>query len=201
MNKEWNPNKNRERAETSKAGDGGHKTRHTEDDNYPEQMNNPLHEVFLEEIADIYNAEKQFIKALPKIVEAAESGELRDILESHFHEAAQHVQRLEAAVERLGESMMNKKCRAMEGLLIEAKQMIDDHKGQASLDAVLIAALQKVEHYEIATYGTLAAWARQMGHQAACDLFNETLLEEKAADSMLTEVAEKLVNVHAAAQD
>lgn len=159
--------------------------------------NNPLHEVFLEELADIYSAEQQLIKALPKMIEAAQSEELRDALESHLDETRAHAERVEEAVSTIGESLKNKKCKAMEGLVAEAKEMLEEHEGQSSLDAVLIAAAQKVEHYEIASYGTLIAWARQMDHQEAVDLLTQTLDEEKAADEKLTEIAESLANAAA----
>jgi ferritin-like metal-binding protein YciE len=157
----------------------------------------PLHETFLEEVADVHNAEQQLLKALPKMAEAAQSDELREAFENHLGETKEHVERLEQAMSAIGESLKNKKCKAMEGLLAEGKEMMEDHAGEPSLDAVLIAAAQKVEHYEIASYGTLAAWAGQLGHDEALDLFTRTLEEEKAADEKLTEIAENLANAAA----
>jgi ferritin-like metal-binding protein YciE len=163
--------------------------------------NNPLHELLIDEIGDIYNAEQQLVKALPKMVKAAQSEELREAFESHLEETQNQVKRLEDAVENLGAKMPRKKCPAMEGLIEEAAEMMQEYKDEPTIDAVLIAAAQKVEHYEIATYGTLAAWSRQMGHDDATDLFEESLEEEKAADEKLTEIAESLANAQAESQD
>ena len=156
-----------------------------------------MHEAFLDEVADIYNAEQQLIKALPKMAKAAQAVELRAAFEGHLEETQEQVRRLEEAMESIGESIKKKKCPAMEGLLTEGKEMMEEFKGNPALDAVLIAAAQKVEHYEIATYGTLSAWAQCMGHSEAVDLFQETLAEEKAADEKLTSIAEDLANVEA----
>ena len=158
---------------------------------------NPLHEVFLDEIADIHNAERQLLQALPRMAKAAQSEELREAFESHLAETEQHVQRIEEAMESLGETLKRKKCKAMEGLIEEAKEMMEEFKGEPSIDAVLIAAAQKVEHYEIATYGTLCTWAEQMGHSEALELFKENLAQEKEADEKLTEIAETSANAAA----
>ena len=153
-------------------------------------MDNPLHEAFIDEVADMYNAEKQLIKALPKMAKAAQSEQLQEAFESHLKETEQQAQRIEEAMESIGESLQRKKCKAMEGLLAEGKEMMDDYKGDPAIDAVLIAAAQKVEHYEIASYGTICAWAEQMDHQEALELFKQNLEEEKAADEKLTTIAE-----------
>jgi ferritin-like metal-binding protein YciE len=160
---------------------------------------NPLHEAFLNEIADIHNAEQQLIKALPKMAKAAQSDELREAFESHLRETEAQAERIEQAMESFGETLPRKKCKAMEGLLKEGKEMMDDFEDEPSLDAVLIAAAQKVEHYEIASYGTICAWAEQMGHHEALELFRENLEEEKAADEKLTQIAESAANVQAQA--
>jgi len=163
-------------------------------------MDNDLHELFLDELADVYNAEQQLTKALPKMAKAAESDELREAFESHLEETQTHVTRLEEAVEKLGESLKRKTCAAMKGLVEEAQELMKEQKDSSALDAALIAAAQKVEHYEIASYGTLCAWAKQMGHDDALELLNETLEEEKAADEKLTSIAESIANTRAEAQ-
>lgn len=155
---------------------------------------NSLHEAFLDELADVYNAEQQLTKALPRMAKAAQSADLREAFESHLEETQKQATRLEQAAESLGESLKRKKCKAMEGLIEEAKEMMDEFKGEPALDAVLIAAAQKVEHYEIASYGTLCAWAQQMGHDEAFELLQASLDEEEAADQKLTNIAETSAN-------
>jgi ferritin-like metal-binding protein YciE len=163
-------------------------------------MDNELHELFLDELADIYNAEQQLTKALPKMAKAAESDELRQAFEQHLEETQQHIQRLEQVVETLDESLKRKTCKAMKGLLEEGDELMQELKDSSALDAGLIAAAQKVEHYEIATYGTLCAWAEQMGHDEAFELLKQTQDEEEAADEKLTEVAENIANERAQAE-
>jgi ferritin-like metal-binding protein YciE len=166
------------------------------DEESPE-MENPLHEAFLDEIADIYNAEQQLIKALPRMAKAAQSDELREAFEAHLAETEQQAQRIEQAMKGLGESIQRKKCKGMEGLLEEGKEMMEEYADEPSIDAVLIAAAQKIEHYEIASYGTICAWAEQMGHTEALELFKENLEEEKSADEKLTGIAETHANAQA----
>ena len=161
----------------------------------------PLHEAFLDEVADMYNAEQQLIKALPKMAKAAQSQELREAFESHLKETEEQAQRIEQAMESIGESLRRKKCKAMTGLLAEGKEMMEEYEDDPAIDAVLIAAAQKVEHYEIASYGTICAWAEQMGHSDALDLFKQNLEEEKAADEKLTQIAESSANFEAEEQD
>ena len=144
-------------------------------------MDNDLHELFLDELADLYSAEKQLTKALPKMIKAVQSEELKTAIEEHLAETEGHVQRLEEAAKSLGETLKRKTCAAMEGLIEEASELLEEQKGKSSLDAAIIAAAQKVEHYEIASYGTVRAWAEQMGHDEAVSLLKETLDEERAA--------------------
>lgn len=158
---------------------------------------NELHELFLDELADIYNGEQQLTKALPKMAKAAQNEELREGFETHLQETEGQIARLEQVVEALGEAMKRKTCKGMKGLIEEGSEMMQEKKGSPSLDAALIAAAQKVEHYEIASYGTLCAWAKQMGHNEALELLHETLEEERATDEKLTQVAESLANVEA----
>ena len=163
-----------------------------------EEMNNDaLHELFLDELADVYSAEKQLTKALPKMAKAAQSPELRGAFETHLEETENQISRLEEAIKSMGESLKRKKCKGMEGLLEEGKEMMEEKEESPALDAALIAAAQKVEHYEIATYGTLCNWAEMMGHREALDLLKQNLAEEKATDEKLTEIAESTANQQA----
>jgi ferritin-like metal-binding protein YciE len=164
-----------------------------------QEMDNDLHELFLDELFDVHNAEQQLTKALPKMAKAAESDELREAFESHLAETEEHVSRLEEVVEGLGEKMKRKTCPAMKGLIEEAQELLKEQKDSSALDAALIAAAQKVEHYEIASYGTLCTWAEQMGHDEALQLLKQTLTEEKEADEKLTTIAESAANAQAEA--
>jgi ferritin-like metal-binding protein YciE len=159
-----------------------------------EATDNDLHELFLDELSDLYSAEKQLTKALPKMLKAAHSDELKKAIESHLKETEGHVDRLEEIFQALDEKPKRKTCAAMEGLVKEASELLQEQKGKSSLDAAIIAAGQKVEHYEIASYGTVRSWAEQMGHEEAVELLKATLEEESAADQKLTEIAESLAN-------
>lgn len=158
---------------------------------------NNLHELLIEEIRDIYHAEGQLLKALPKMAKAATSERLKEAFERHLEETEQHVERLERAFESLGEPVKGKKCQAMEGLIEEAKETMDEHAESPVLDAGLICAAQKVEHYEIASYGTICTWADLLDLSEVSDLLKETLEEEKTTDETLTEIAESEINVEA----
>jgi ferritin-like metal-binding protein YciE len=159
-----------------------------------QEMNSELHELFLDELADLLNAETQLTKALPKMAKAARSEELREAITSHLEETEGHVDRLKQVFESLDENPKSKTCQAMKGLVQEGSELLQELKGKSTMDAGIIAAAQKVEHYEIASYGTVIAWAKQMGHEEAVQLLEETLNEEKAADEKLTEVAESVAN-------
>lgn len=148
-----------------------------------------LHDLLCDEIADAYDAEGQLTKALPKIAKAAQNEELRTAIESHLEETKEHVRLLEEAYQAIGESKKAKKCQAMVGLLKEGDELLSQYKDSPSLDAAIIAAAQKVEHYEIATYGTLLAWANQLELTDAAGIFETILKQEKAADAVLTELA------------
>jgi len=149
-----------------------------------------LRETLIDELKDIYDAEKQLLKALPKMAKAAEDEELKSAFESHLEETQEHVNRLEQVFKALDEPAKGKKCKAMQGLVEEGEELIEEEEG----DAALICAAQKVEHYEIATYGSLEAWAKLLGEDEAARLLAETLSEEKAADETLTSIAETAVN-------
>jgi ferritin-like metal-binding protein YciE len=163
-----------------------------------QDMNSELHQLFLDELADLLNAETQLTKALPKMAKAAQSEELRDAITSHLEETEGHVERLKKVFESVDEKPKNKTCKAMKGLLEEGAELLQELKGKSSIDAGIIAAAQKVEHYEIASYGSVRAWAEEMDHSEAVKLLTETLEEEDAADEKLTEIAESLANEKAA---
>ena len=150
-----------------------------------------LRETFLDELADLYDAEKQLIKALPKMAKAAAHEELKDAFETHLEETQEHVNRLEQVFRAFGSKPKGKKCKAMQGLIEEGEEIIDEEMG----DAALICAAQKVEHYEIASYGCLQSWATLLEENESADLLQETLDEEKATDEKLTQTAESAINL------
>ena len=154
-----------------------------------------LKELYIDELRDLYNAENQLTKALPKMAKAANSEELRMGFEEHLKQTKGHVERLEQIFEELGEKPSGKKCKGMEGLVSEGKEMIDEQEGEA-LDAGLISAAQRVEHYEIAGYGCVRTFASLLGETEAAGLLEQTLKEEKETDQKLSKLAEK-INVEA----
>lgn len=154
-----------------------------------------LLELFVDEIKDIYWAEKHLTKALPKMQKAATSEELRDAFETHLTQTGEHVARLEEVFQLLEEKAQAKKCDAMEGLVSEGQSIIEDtDEGTATRDVGLILAAQKVEHYEIATYGGLAQLAKTLGREDIAQILETTLAEEKETDELLTAIAEGGVN-------
>ena len=160
-----------------------------------------FHEFFVDELKDIYWAEKHLAKALPKMKKAATSPELAEAFDKHTEETNTHIATLEQVFALLEEKAQGKKCDAMEGLLKEAEGIIEDtDEGTMIRDAGLILAAQKVEHYEIATYGTLVVFAKNMGHTDVAELLQCTLDNEKATDVALTKVAESFINEQAAAE-
>ena len=156
-----------------------------------------LEDAFYDELCDVYHAEKQLVKALPKMVKKASSETLSAAFAAHLEETEAHVERVEKAFKDTGKAAKAKKCEAMAGLLEEAKEMMEEEADPEVMDALLIACAQKVEHYEIATYGTLCTWADQMGHHEALELLKETIEEEETTDERLTELAEGLANLRA----
>ena len=158
---------------------------------------NTLRETLIDELSDIYDAERQLTKALPKMAKAAENDELKAGFEKHLEETENHVERLDQVFEALGEKAKGKKCKAMKGLIEEGTERIQDEAG----DAALIAAAQKIEHYEIAGYGSLKSWAELLDEDEAVDLLEQTLQEEKATDDKLTELAESTINVQEGEQE
>ena len=149
-----------------------------------------LRELFVEELKDVLNAENQLVKALPKLAKTATSPELRKAFEGHLQETKTHVKRLEQVFRELGMAPKGKKCKAMEGLVEEGAEIMEEDMDGALMDAGLISAAQRVEHYEMAAYGCLRAWAETLGETEAVDLLQQTLDEEKAADEKLSKIAE-----------
>jgi len=157
-----------------------------------------LHDAFLDELRDSYDAEKQLTKALPKLAKAAASSSLRAAFESHLEETRGHVDRLERVFESLDEKPRGKHCDGIAGIIEEGKSIMEEEFDEATMDACLIAAGQRAEHYEMAAYGTLVAWAESMGHTEAATLLQQILNEEKAADKKLSSLAEGGINQNAA---
>jgi ferritin-like metal-binding protein YciE len=158
-----------------------------------------LQELLVDQLRDIYDAEKRLTKALPKLVKASTNEELSSALEHHLQETQEHVRRLEQAFEALDEAAKAKTCAGMKGIIEEGEEHVGEDYGDDGLrDAVIIASAQRSEHYEIAAYGTAIAHARLLDQDEVVDLLEQTLAEEKAADQKLTQIAESLVNLDAA---
>jgi len=157
-----------------------------------------LESLLTDELKDLYSAENQLIKALPKMAKNANTDELRRAFEEHLEQTKEHAQRIERICEDMGVSPKGKKCVGMEGLIEEGKEIMTEAEDPGVLDAGMIGAAQKVEHYEIAGYGTASAHARQLGFNNAVKLLEKTLEEEKLTDEKLTKLAENRVNVQAA---
>jgi ferritin-like metal-binding protein YciE len=165
------------------------------------EVESALKELFVDELKDIYWAEKHLASALPKMIKGATSEDLKETIANHLDETKNHVTRLESVFTSIGEKAAAKKCLAMEGLLEEATELLSDtDKGTEVRDVAIISAAQKMEHYEIASYGTLRTLAGTLGYSEAQGLLDETLAEEKNADSLLTQVAVNYVNEAAAAE-
>ena len=157
-----------------------------------------LHDAFVDELRDTYDAEKQLIKALPKLAKAATSPELRAAFEAHLEETRGQVERLESVFASLDEKVKGKHCDGIAGIIEEGKSIMEEEFDDATMDACLIAAGQRAEHYEMAAFGTLVAWAKIMGHDEAAELLEQNLEEEKAADEKLSSLAEDGINQEAA---
>jgi ferritin-like metal-binding protein YciE len=150
-----------------------------------------LRETFIETLKDTYDAEQQIIKALPKVVKKVENDELKQAVESHLEESKEHAKRLEQVFELFGEQAKAKKCAGMAGLIAEGEEAISGNESESAI----ILALQKVEHYEIASYGALVSWAELLEEEEASDILEETLAEEKEADEKLNGIAEDIINM------
>lgn len=157
-----------------------------------------LEDLFEDTLKDIYYAEKTILKELPKMAKKATSPELKEAFESHREETVGQIERLEQIFEMIGKAPRGKKCPAIEGIVEEAKEIMEEAETPEVLDAGLAAAAQAVEHYEMARYGTLCSWAQELGLDEAAELLEETLEQEKAADEKLTELAEGGINADAA---
>jgi ferritin-like metal-binding protein YciE len=158
---------------------------------------NSLHDLYLMELKDLYNAEQHIIKALPKMAKAASSPELQRALEQHFEETKGQAQRLETIFQKLGEPVKGQKCKGMEGIIDEGEDLMDEDAPPAVADAALISSAQRVEHYEIAGYGTVCNFARRLGFEDQAQLLHQTLEEEREADRKLTTLADSYINEEA----
>ncbi len=164
-----------------------------QDGNMP---NAHLHDLFIDELRDILGAEKQLLKGLKKMADSAQSASLKDAFTMHRKETEEQIERLKQVFASLDMTARAKKCVAMEGLLEEAEEIIEEYEGDPALDAALISAAQKVEHYEIASYGCLVTYSSLMGHEQANQLLEQTLNQEKETDVKLTEIAMQEANVN-----
>jgi ferritin-like metal-binding protein YciE len=160
---------------------------------------NSLDDLLVDQLQDLYDAEQQLVKALPKMAKAASNSQLRQGFEQHLEQTKGHVNRLERVFKELGASAKRKTCDAMKGIIEEAKDFLDEDAKGSVRDAGLIALGQRAEHYEIAGYGTVRTWAEQLGHSQSARLLQETLEEEKETDQKLTQIAERMSNPQAAA--
>jgi ferritin-like metal-binding protein YciE len=156
-----------------------------------------LDDLFLDQLKDLYSAENQIIKALPKMAKAASSTELRNAFEEHLQQTKEHAERLEQIFDQLDAGPKGKKCKGMEGLIEEGKETLEDAVEPSVCDAALIAAAQRVEHYEIAAYGCARTYAQLLAKQEIAALLQQTLVEEKETDEKLTHLAEEAINVQA----
>ena len=158
-----------------------------------------LQDLFYDGLKDIYYAERKILKALPKMARGAQADELKAAFEKHREETQGHVERLQEVFDILGKRAVGKTCPAIDGILEEGEEMLDEFKGQPALDAALVAGAQAVEHYEIARYGTLKSWAETLGMADAAELLDATLQEEAATDEALTDLAQSGANERALA--
>jgi ferritin-like metal-binding protein YciE len=159
---------------------------------------NTLEDLYSEQLQDLYDAENQIIKALPKMAKASTSLDLQRAFNEHLEQTRTHVTRLEQVFDQIGSKAKGTTCKAMQGLLKEGEELMDTKADPTVLDAGLIAAAQRVEHYEMAAYGCLRTWARLLGHQNSARLLQQTLDEEGQTDEKLTKLAERIINIKAA---
>jgi ferritin-like metal-binding protein YciE len=195
--KQTTKNKNtgkQNRTASTGAGNGRAATSNNGNGNQPSL----LEKFFIDQLKDIYYAEQQLLKAIPKLAQASTTEELEDAFNDHLKQTERHVKRLEKVFQIIGKKPEGKKCEAMDGLVKESETIIKETKeGTMTRDAALIIAAQKVEHYEIATYGGLVQLAITMNLHRAADILDKTLLEEEDTDALLTEIAENYINIHA----
>ena len=162
---------------------------------------NTLNDLFIDELKDLYSAERQLLKAIPRMMKGTTSDELRSAFETHLEQTEGHVERLEQVFERIEASPRGKKCKAMEGLVEEGEEVLDMEGDGDVLDAAIIGAAQRVEHYEIAAYGTACAHAKALGYDDLASILGQTLQEEEETDKLLTQIAESGINRMAAAME
>jgi ferritin-like metal-binding protein YciE len=160
-----------------------------------------LHKLLQNELEDLYDAEQQILKALPKMIEASSSSELQRALKEHLQATQNQVTRLEQAFQQLGEKARKKPCKGMAGIIAEGAEVLEEDLEDSTMDAGIIGAAQKVEHYEIASYGTARTLAQTLGNTRVAQLLEETLDEEKEADQLLTQIAESSINAEAASEE
>lgn len=153
---------------------------------------NTLRELFVDELRDLYDAESRLVKALPKLAKAANLDELHDEFETHLEQTKEHVDRLKRIMESMDEKTSGKKCPGMIGIIQEGEELMDEDFEGSVMDAALISAAQRAEHYEIAAYGCVRAWAKELGEDEAAELLEQTLNEEKETDEKLTQIAEQV---------
>lgn len=161
---------------------------------------NTFEDIFLDSLADMYYAEKQLVKALPKMAKAATHEDLKSAIEAHLAETQGHLEKVEAVFAAFGQQPRTKKCPAILGIIEEAEEMISENKKSPAINAVIIFAGQKAEHYEISSYGGLREWAQLLGNKQAASILEEILEEEKAADAKLTTLAKEHCNESAVAE-
>ncbi len=157
-----------------------------------------LRDLYVAELRDIYDAERQIVKALPKVIKSASSAELQQALKDHLKQTEGHAQRIEQIFSDMGDRAKGKKCDGMKGVLEEGEDLLEEDAEPSVRDAGIISSAQRVEHYEIAAYGSLRTWALHLGEEAAARLLEQTLEEEQDADQKLTDIAESEINVEAA---
>jgi ferritin-like metal-binding protein YciE len=191
--------RNKSRSKQAPSGDGGRANRTNKaNNNGRENQGSLLEKFFTDELKDIYYAEQQLLKAIPRLAQASSTEELEDAFNDHLKQTERHVKRLEKVFQIIGKNPEGKKCEAMDGLIKESESIISETKqGSMTRDAALIIAAQKVEHYEIATYGGLVQLALTLGLNRCADLLDKTLLEEEDTDALLTEIAENYINIQA----
>ena len=191
--------RNKSRSKQAPSGDGGRANRTNKaNNNGRENQGSLLEKFFTDELKDIYYAEQQLLKAIPRLAQASSTEELEDAFNDHLKQTERHVKRLEKGFQIIGKNPEGKKCEAMDGLIKESESIISETKqGSMTRDAALIIAAQKVEHYEIATYGGLVQLALTLGLNRCADLLDKTLLEEEDTDALLTEIAENYINIQA----
>jgi len=165
------------------------------------QNNESFEKLYIEQLRDVYNAEKQLVRVLPKMAKAASSEDLRSAIEEHLEKTRHHVERIEGILDDLGKSPSGKTCKGMSGIIDEGQEILNEDFEPEVLDAGIIASAQRVEHYEIAAYGTLRAFAELKGDQKAAQTLQDTLDEEYEADKTLTRIAESSINANASGMD